>query len=151
MPSASTGSGSHFEPQAPDGAAATRRRIIDLALIAGVVAFVGLSYLSQSPPCLGYADPRTSAYGLPYPVGRAYTVFQGNCATGGHHGNYRYRYDFLMPIGGPVTAAREGVVAETLEGFPDGGPSENWVKIGHGEVSKAGPAAVGLDVCAGVD
>ena len=83
MPSASTGSGSHFEPQAPDGAAATRRRIIDLALIAGVVAFVGLSYLRQSPPCQGYADRRTSAYGLPYPVGRAYTVSRATAPRAG--------------------------------------------------------------------
>ena len=46
---------------------------------------------------------------------------------------YRYSYDFLMPIGSPVTAAREGVVAATLEGFPDGGASENWVKIWHAD------------------
>ena len=110
-----------------------RRGRIGLALVVCAVAFVGLSYLSQSPPCLGYPDPRTSPYVLPYPVGQTYPLHQGNCSTGGHHGVCRYSYDFLMPIGSPVTAAREGVVVQTLEGFPDGGPSENWVKIRHAD------------------
>jgi murein DD-endopeptidase MepM/ murein hydrolase activator NlpD len=75
--------------------------------------------------------PNTSPYVLPYPVSQTVTLYQGNCSLGGHHGVYRYSYDFLMPIGSSVRAARAGVVAEVLDGFPDGGPSENWVKIRH--------------------
>ena len=132
MSSVSTASAPHSAQTASDTPPA-RRRLVALALLACVALFGGLTYLSQSPPCLGYQDPRTSPYVLPYPVGTAYTLFQGNCTAGGHHGDFRYSYDFLMPIGSPVVAAREGVVAETLQGFPDGGTSENWVKIRHAD------------------
>lgn len=95
---------------------------------------MGLSRVSQYPPCGGYSDWQASAYVLPYPAGESYAVYQANCSWGGHRGVYRYSYDFLMPIGSPVTAARSGMVAETLEGFADGNPAgENWVKVRHAD------------------
>ena len=86
--------------------------------------------------CGAFPDWQTSPYVLPYPVGSTYSVSQANCSTGGHRGSYKYAYDFVMPIGTTVTAARAGVVAETRTKFRDGQPGEaesNWVKIRHSD------------------
>lgn len=109
-----------------------RRRSIALSGLAiGLGLFCAAGVLSQYPPCFGYPGWEASPYVLPYPAGRSYPVWQGNCTFGGHHGIYRFGYDFLMPIGTLVTAAREGVVVEIREGFADGGPFENLVKVQH--------------------
>jgi hypothetical protein len=79
---------------------------IGIALCLGL--FLVLGFVSQYPPCGGYADWQSSPYVLPYPVGESYPIYQTNCTLGGHHGVYRHSYDFLMPIGALVTAAREG-------------------------------------------
>lgn len=96
------------------------------------VAWFRLSYFES---CGGYPDWRSSAYVLPYPAGESYRVSQGNCfAWGGHRGSYRYSYDFAMPIGALVTAARAGVVVETRTEFVDGDIAaghENLVKVEH--------------------
>lgn len=110
-----------------------KKRFALLGLFVALAAFSGLSVINQYPACGGYADWETSPYVLPYPVGESYAVHQGNCSLGGHHGVFRYSYDFLMPIGAPVTAARAGVVAETLEGHADGDAVENWVKVRHAD------------------
>ena len=109
----------------------SKRRWASAGLLLSLGVLATLGYLNQYPPCGGYPDWQSSPYVLPYPVGKSYAVHQANCTFGGHHGVYRYSYDFLMPIGTTVTAAREGVVAETLEGFADGEGIENWVKIRH--------------------
>ena len=111
----------------------SKKQLTSVGLILCAGALAAIAYLSQYPRCWGYPDWQTSPYVLPYPVGRRYLLYQSNCTLGGHHGIYRYSYDFLMPIGAVVTAAREGVVAETLEGFEDGGGIENWVKVRHAD------------------
>lgn len=111
-----------------------RKRLVMLGLALCVSVLGTLSFFGQYPPCGGYTDWQTSPYVLPYPVGVSYPLHQPNCTLGGHHGVYRYSYDFLMPIGAPVTAARAGVVAETLEGYVDGNNgTENWVKVRHAD------------------
>jgi murein DD-endopeptidase MepM/ murein hydrolase activator NlpD len=72
--------------------------------------------------CTGYPDPAKSAYVLPYPVGAHYPLWQGNCSGQGHSGYWRYSYDFKMPIGSLVTAARAGVVTYTRAIELDDGP-----------------------------
>lgn len=84
--------------------------------------------------CQGYASWRTSPYVLPYPVGEGYTVSQGNCSSGGHSGAARYAYDFWMPVGTLVTAARAGIVETVIEIYQDGdhAPSHaNLVRVRH--------------------
>ena len=81
-------------------------------------------------------DWSASAYVLPYPAGSSYYVSQASCSSGGHRGPYQYAYDFVMPVGTPVTAARAGVVAEIRMKFRDGQSGEgesNWVKIRHAD------------------
>ncbi|HEY3897026.1 MAG TPA: M23 family metallopeptidase [Chthoniobacter sp.] len=103
----------------------------------GIVALLGLVvWRDHQDSCGPFPDWRTSAYVLPYPVGAAYYVSQGNCSSGGHRGAYKYAYDFVMPIGTTVTAARAGVVVEIRMKFHDGQPGEgesNWVKIRHAD------------------
>src|SRR5690349_11874650 len=55
------------------------------------------------------STPVSRAYKLPYGGGVAYTMCQGH-NTGTHTGTGEYAWDFCMPIGTPVVAAREGVV-----------------------------------------
>ena len=90
----------------------------------------------QQNSCGPFPDWKSSAYVLPYAVGSTRQVSQANCSTGGHRGPYKYAYDFVMPIGTTVTAARAGVVAEIRMKFRDGQPGEgesNWVKIRHSD------------------
>ena len=49
-------------------------------------------------------------------------VEQGNCSPpgNGHRGVTRFGYDFGMPIGTPVQAAREGTVRQVEESHRDG-------------------------------
>jgi hypothetical protein len=87
-----------------------------------------------SPPetCTGFPDWQSSAYVLPYPVGFTYEVHQGNCSGFGHSGFWKYGYDFTMPIGTLVTAARTGRVLYSEGGAQDGDPTRtNLVTIGH--------------------
>jgi murein DD-endopeptidase MepM/ murein hydrolase activator NlpD len=53
-------------------------------------------------------------YLLPYGVAEAYPVLQGFGSPFSHTGRERYAVDFDMPIGTPVHAARDGVVAKVV-------------------------------------
>jgi murein DD-endopeptidase MepM/ murein hydrolase activator NlpD len=61
--------------------------------------------------------PENSPYVLPYPVGSAYSVLQSYCGRGSHQ--EQLAYDFHMPIGDPIVAAREGDVMEIVDRWPD--------------------------------
>jgi len=100
----------------PEMQAGSRKSLVVIGFSLCLVMLGSLSFLAQFPPCDGYPAWQTSPYVLPYPVGEGYVIHQANCSLGGYHGIYRYSVDFLMPIGTPVTAAREGEVIDTLEG-----------------------------------
>ena len=93
--------------------------------------------------CTGFPDWQTSPYVLPYPVGSAYLVDQGNCSPpgNGHRGASRYGYDFLMPIGTRVTAARAGSVLLVEESHVDGEIAatgkDNYVYVLHDDGTSA--------------
>jgi len=108
-----------------------KKRLAVLGIVAAIGILPVMGFVSQYPPCGRYPDWESSPYVLPYPVGESYAVWQGNCTWGGHHGPYQYSYDFLMPIGTLVTAARDGVVVDIQDGFRDGEAVENWVAIEH--------------------
>ena len=82
--------------------------------------------------CEGFGDWQTSAYVLPYPVGQSYEVNQGNCSGFGHSDFWLFGYDFIMPIGTIVTAARAGVIQHAQDGAVDGDPNQtNLVTVEH--------------------
>lgn len=84
--------------------------------------------------CGGYPPWETSAFVLPYPVGRAHRVSQGNCTTASHQGTLAYSYDLEMPFGSVVTAARAGAVYGVRDTQPAGSRglrASNYVQVQH--------------------
>jgi murein DD-endopeptidase MepM/ murein hydrolase activator NlpD len=87
--------------------------------------------------CAGYAAWQSSPYVLPYAVGDAFAVIQGNCAPlgNGHRGVNRYSYDFDFPIGTVFVAAREGTVVQVEQSHFDGqvAPTgfDNYIVVRH--------------------
>ncbi len=114
----------------------TRRQKLFCA-VGFIVLVAAAAWRDRADSCGPFPDWRSSPFVLPYAVGSAFYVNQANCSThGGHHGPYKYAYDFAMPIGTTVTAARAGVVAEIRMKFRDGQPGEgesNWIKIRHAD------------------
>jgi hypothetical protein len=93
-------------------------------------------------PCMdraNFGDPDSSDYVLPFPVGAAYEVYQSYCCpTGGHRD--QLAYDFTMPIGDTVVAARGGVVRQVREDSPDNGQGEgehNYIFVEHDDGTTA--------------
>lgn len=81
-----------------------------------------------------FTDPAASVWCLPYATGAVYTVTQSYCSTGSHTG--RFAYDFDMPMGAEVLAARAGEVVELREHWPDTdtqGGHENVVILRHSD------------------
>jgi murein DD-endopeptidase MepM/ murein hydrolase activator NlpD len=92
--------------------------------------------------CGPYPPEAASPYVLPYEVGTARTVSQGNCSNFSHKPGTgdQYAYDFLMPIGTPIIASRPGTVTRLVTEFMDntGVPGEeNVVGITHEDGSQA--------------
>jgi murein DD-endopeptidase MepM/ murein hydrolase activator NlpD len=83
-----------------------------------------------------FSEPAASPYCLPFAAGAAYTVTQSYCSTGSHAG--RFAYDFDMPMGTEVLAARAGEVVELREHWPDEdtrGGHENVVILRHDDAT----------------
>lgn len=64
-----------------------------------------------------FPPQETSPYVLPYPVGTSSEIFQAYCNKKGHRG--RLAYDFMFPIGAPITASRGGKVVVSIEKYRD--------------------------------
>jgi hypothetical protein len=76
--------------------------------------------------------------GVPFACGRIYTVSQGH-DTGSHLSHDTYAWDFRMPVGTPIVAARDGVVrmarGDSSQGAcdPKMASFSNYVVIDHGD------------------
>ncbi len=86
-----------------------------------------------------FGDPQNSHYILPYPVGKSYPIYQSYCwRTGGHRN--QLAYDFTIPIGDTIIAARSGIVREIREDSPDNGEGDgqhNRIFIEHDDGTAA--------------
>jgi murein DD-endopeptidase MepM/ murein hydrolase activator NlpD len=88
------------------------------------------------PACLErarFGEPTESPYLLPFPPGTQYKVTQTYCVPGGGHRN-QLAYDFNLPIGADVLAARSGLVINIREDSPDDGQGQgehNFIFIQH--------------------
>jgi murein DD-endopeptidase MepM/ murein hydrolase activator NlpD len=97
-----------------------------------------------SRPCAGpYPPQAASEYVLPWRVGEAYRIGQGNCGPGSHAAGtvVQYAYDVLMPIGTAVLASRSGTVLLVEERYPDGTRvpgQENYINVAHADGTIAG-------------
>jgi murein DD-endopeptidase MepM/ murein hydrolase activator NlpD len=82
-------------------------------------------------------------YDLPFEQGKRFTLIQGYNGTFSHSGEYQYSVDFDLPIGTPVTAAREGIVVLIETSFTEGGADPalkskaNFITILHSDNTMA--------------
>ena len=117
----------------------------------GILLILFMWLLSCTPskslaasPCAGdYSPQSSSAYILPYAVGKNIVVGQGNCTDGSHEINtfQAYAYDFDMPMGTAVVASRAGVVIKVVSQFADNtgvSGEENIIIIRHSDTRISG-------------
>src|SRR5581483_1263263 len=67
--------------------------------------------LAASPAGSIIARAAGASYKLPYPNGLMWQCVQGINSGGSHSGRAAFAWDFRMPEGCPLTAARGGVVS----------------------------------------
>ncbi|MBI3268153.1 MAG: M23 family metallopeptidase [Planctomycetes bacterium] len=113
------------------------RRGRALATAGCVALFLGLPYaLLTGPRDLGAYPPRaTSPYRLPWVEGKSRLCVQGNRGIVSHRGWEEFAWDFAMPVGSEVRAARGGTVSR-VEDSHDGNGLEapnNLVAVEHGD------------------
>lgn len=67
-------------------------------------------------------------YNLPYPPGDAYMLVQGNKAKYTHNEIIsEYAFDFAMPEGSLIAAARSGIVGHVVEKYSTGGDNKDLI------------------------
>lgn len=98
--------------------------------------------MSRADVPLGHVDADHDddyLYRLPYGDDVSFPIIQAYGATLSHHGAERFTLDFGMPVGTPVHAAREGIVA-LVEDSHDAGcaheecaPLANFVVVLHSD------------------
>lgn len=84
-----------------------------------------------------YPPAQASPYKLPWQGGVRRFVPQGNRSFVSHRGNHLYAFDFWMPIGTVVVAARGGTVTLVEVNHDGFGTLSNYVKIEHSDGTAA--------------
>ena len=108
--------------------------LISMLMVLGSVA--SATPASASTPSKGAAV--VPVVGVPFACGRIYTVSQGH-DTGSHLSNDTHAWDFRMPVGTPIVAAKDGVVrmarGDSTQGAcdPKMASFSNYVVIDHGD------------------
>jgi murein DD-endopeptidase MepM/ murein hydrolase activator NlpD len=97
-----------------------------------------LGFVISTSPFSGFwaIYVQSEGYILPFPKGASYKLLQGYNGPWGHKGHAEYAYDFQMPIGSPILAARSGEVVHVEEGYNNGTRKpgeENVVVIKHND------------------
>jgi murein DD-endopeptidase MepM/ murein hydrolase activator NlpD len=90
-----------------------------------ILFFTGPINLNQ------YPSQDTSPYKLPWKSGISRFVAQGNRSFTSHRDFHLYAWDFVMPIGTEILAAREGKVIEVEDSLEGIGIKANYLKIEH--------------------
>ncbi len=80
-----------------------------------------------------YPPPSSSPYKLPWASGTTLWVVQGNNSFTTHRDLHHYAWDFVMPNGTQVLAARDGVVAAVVDNFNGFGWDSNYILIEHSD------------------
>ena len=95
------------------------------------------------PPDLRSYPPRESSpYRLPWKAGVSRFVAQGNRSFTSHRGFHLYAWDFVMPVGTEILAARGGKVVE-IETSHDGiGNDSNFLTIEHEDGTRSAYAHI---------
>ena len=87
---------------------------------------------STATTCTDSLPYQQSSFVLPFTVSESFFVSQANCSGFGHSAFWKYGYDFNMPVGTLVVAARSGTVLHAQDGAQDGDRTRtNLVTIEH--------------------
>lgn len=92
-----------------------------------------------------YPPAPGSPYKLPWQAGVSRFVPQGNRSIVSHRDSHLYAYDFWMPIGTLVLAAREGTVTHVEVDHDGFGALSNYVRVQHSDGTSAMYAHVRKD------
>jgi len=101
-----------------------------------ILFFTGPEDISLYPP------KETSHYHLPWKAGVSRFVAQGNRSFTSHRGFHQYAWDFVMPNGTEILAARAGQVVEIEDSFDGIGFKANYVIIRHEDGERSGYAHI---------
>jgi murein DD-endopeptidase MepM/ murein hydrolase activator NlpD len=101
---------------------------VDARLPAGFRALPAFRIGGQARP-----DPDVR-YAFPFGGGEPRRLSQGVDGNETHTGMHRHAFDFEMPIGTPVLAARPGVVFQVVDGFGPGTRDERSMERGNAVV-----------------
>src|SRR5579864_7412120 len=102
------------------------RTALSLILVAALAGCAVHSHLKS----------KAAHYRLPFGPETSSELLQGYAGPYGHEGKIEFAYDFKMPIGTNVAAARDGVVVKTESKFEDNTKvpgEENYIFIAHGD------------------
>lgn len=82
-----------------------------------------------------YPNPSASPYRLPWKAGVTRLCVQSNRGVVSHRGWEEYAYDFKMPVGSEVCAARAGTVVKIEVSHDGHGNSmpNNYIAVDHGD------------------
>lgn len=99
-----------------------------------VAGLVGWQIVFDGPSDLSIYPPReASPYRLPFPAGTSRQCVQGNHGRFSHFGRQEFSYDFVMPVGSDVIAARGGTVTEVRVSRDGHGRFDSTIMIDHGD------------------
>ncbi len=84
-----------------------------------------------------YPSQAASPYKLPWQAGDSRFVAQGNNSFTSHRGDHKHAWDFVMPLGEKIRAARAGQVRKIVDYLDGIGFNSNFITIEHenGELS----------------
>jgi murein DD-endopeptidase MepM/ murein hydrolase activator NlpD len=97
-----------------------RMKILALRIAGGLLAMLlvtgaGMYWIATGPQNLGqYPVAATSPYRLPYPADKTWLCVQSNRGVVSHRGWEQFAYDFAMPVGSDICAARAGEVVKVV-------------------------------------
>lgn len=122
-------------PAAPAPSRRWRRRLLwgAVALLVGLL--VAYALFTGPRGLASYPARTTSPYKLPWPAGQSWLCCQSNRGVVSHRGWQEFAFDFLMPEGSPVCAARGGVVTAIVVNHDGHGLNapNNYIAIDHGD------------------
>jgi len=117
---------------------------IGIGVCIGVAVVVGIGVILYStltgPEDLSVFPPReTSPYVLPWVRGVSRFCVQGVRGVVSHRGDSQFAYDFYMPLGSDIQAARAGVVTRVVQQYDGNGVNwpNNVVVVEHEDGTRA--------------
>ena len=110
-----------------------------LALIALLLAAAAYLTLTGPRNIERYPAPERSPYLLPWPAGITRFCAQSNRAIVSHRGHEEFAYDFAMPVGETISAARAGLVTKLRVSHEGRGlrAPNNYICVQHADGTTA--------------